>query len=231
MGGRTQCAPYSPSSSSSSSSSSFSLLLLLFFFSAGAGQLYLFLFSSYSTSSSSLLRRFGMCLCMSVSCFPFFPFLLRRPFAPPFSRVPSYNSPATRGPSPPPERPLSCVSADHGLQRLRVTAVRLAPRGAPEHAHHAVVLLEGRAPRTKFRMHLETRRAAETTTGAVRFFCLKHSPANLDPPLERRLNSHISANQVAATRWWPSVKLTRCRRLATETLWAICSRSACSGAT
>ena len=83
--------------------------------------------------------------------------------------------------------------------------MRLAPRGAPEHARHAVVLLQGRAPWTKFRMHLETRRAAETTTGAVRFFCLKHSPANLDPPLERRLNSHISANQVAATRWiWQS---------------------------
>ena len=109
----------------------------------------------------------------------------------------SYNSPATRGP-PPPRGP--CVSADHGLQRLRVTAVRLAPRGAPEHAHHAVVLLEGRAPWTKFRMHLETRRAAETTTGAGRFFCLKHSPANLDPPLERRLNSHIRYVRPKASR-------------------------------
>ena len=112
-----------------------------------------------------------------------------------------------------------------------MTAVRLAPRGAPEHAHHAVVLLEGRAPWTKFRMHLETRRAAETTTGAGRFFCLKHSPANLDPPLERRLNSNICSVLSVATRWWPSVKLARCRRLATETLWAICARSACSDAT
>ena len=146
------------------------------------------------------------------------------------SRVQSYNSPATRGPPPPVQRG-PCVSADHGLQRLRVTAVRLAPRGAPEHAHHAVVLLEGRAPWTKFRMHLETRRAAETTTGAGRFFCLKHSPANLDPPLERRLNSNIRAPKSVATRWWPSVKLTRCRRLATETLWAICARSACAGTT
>jgi hypothetical protein len=63
------------------------------------------------------------------------------------------------------------------------------------------------------------------------FFVLKHSPANLDPPLERRLNSHISAVLSVATRWWPSVKLARCRRLATETLWAICARFACSDAT
>ena len=55
------------------------------------------------------------------------------------------------------------------------------------------------------------------------------SPANLDPPLESRLSSHISASLSVATRWWPSVKLARCRRLATETfMWAICARSACS---
>ena len=63
---------------------------------------------------------------------------------------------------------------------------------------------------------------------ALAAFFLKPSSANLDPPLERRLSSHISANLSVATRWWPSVKLTRCRRLATETLWTICARSTCS---
>jgi hypothetical protein len=60
---------------------------------------------------------------------------------------------------------------------------------------------------------------AKMTTEMI-FHC-HLSPANLDPPLERRRNSHISSTLSVAARWWPSVKLTRCRRLATETLWAI----------
>ena len=71
--------------------------------------------------------------------------------------------------------------------------MRLAPRCAPVHAHHAVVQLGGRAPWTKFRIHLETRRAAETTNGVGRIFYVTLSPSDCDSPIELTHAFHISA--------------------------------------
>ena len=55
----------------------------------------------------------------------------------------------------------------------------------------------------------ETRRAAETTNGDVRFFYVTLSPSDRDPPVEHPHAFHICVNQVAATIWWPSVELQR----------------------
>ena len=85
-------------------------------------------------------------------------------------------------PPPPAKRDTATFSRE--LQRLRVTAVRLAPRCAPVHAHHAVVQLEGRAPWMKFRIHLETRRAAETTNVRLRIFMSRSALQHRDPPIE-----------------------------------------------
>ena len=65
---------------------------------------------------------------------------------------------------PPPLRRGCCVSGDHVLQTLRVTAVHRAPRTRTEHARHAVDWLEGRVPQSKFRIHHEMRRAPEPQT-------------------------------------------------------------------
>ena len=110
-------------------------------------------------------------------------------------------------PPPPANRDTATFSRE--LQRLRVTAVRLAPRCAPVHAHHAVVQLEGRAPWTKFRILLETRRAAETTNGDVRFFYVTLSPSDRDPPVEHPHAFHICSVLSVTTIWWPSVELQR----------------------
>ena len=87
--------------------------------------------------------------------------------------------------------------------------MRLAPRCAPVHAHHAVVQLEGRAPWTKFRILLETRRAAETTNGDVRFFYVTLSPSDRGPPVEHPHVFHICSTLGEPTIWWPSVELQR----------------------
>ena len=56
----------------------------------------------------------------------------------------------------------------------------------------------------------ETRRAAETTNGDVRFFYVTLSPSDRDPPVEHPHALHISAMLVVTTIWWPSVELQRC---------------------
>ena len=70
----------------------------------------------------------------------------------------------------PPPSAGCCVSGDHVLQTLRVTAVHRAPRTRTEHARHAVDWLEGRVPQSKFRIHHEMRRAPEPQTTAAAFF-------------------------------------------------------------
>ena len=87
------------------------------------------------------------------------------------SRVPCSFFRRQNGPPPPlPPRERPCVSADHGLQPLRVTSMRRAPPSDIDHARHAVAWLEGRAPCSKSRIHHEMRRAPEAQTTAYAFF-------------------------------------------------------------
>ena len=80
---------------------------------------------------------------------------------------------------PPPPEKAPCVSADHGLQPLRVTSVRRAPPSDIDHARHAVAWLEGRASCSKSRIHHEMRRAPEAQTALAAFFASSSAAGTL----------------------------------------------------